>query len=153
MCQKQMVLAHRVGTPLPKQMVGAQYNARQDWPGSPAREQRWKRSLYCRANAIGTKRRLCNRSANRISSGRGSATPTFALQHRPCFTLMITRTLFGSRQIAGKKPALVLGEGMFFIFPEYLVWPSLSLLIQKLRREEHGQTFLEVNHNSCGQPF
>jgi hypothetical protein len=55
--------------------------------------------------------------------------------------------------LADNEIALVLGELMFFIFPEYLVRPNLSLLIQKMRREEDGQTFLEVNHNSCGQPF
>jgi hypothetical protein len=42
---------------------------------------------------------------------------------------------------------------VFFMFSEYLVWPNLSLFIQKLRREEDGQAFFEVNHNACGQPF
>jgi hypothetical protein len=47
----------------------------------------------------------------------------------------------------------VLGEGLFFIFPEYLVRPDLSLLIQKFRWEEDGQALCEVNHNARGQPF
>jgi hypothetical protein len=36
---------------------------------------------------------------------------------------------------------------------EHLVRLNLSLLIQKLRREEDGKAFFEVNHNACGQPF
>src|ERR1700728_2486418 len=43
--------------------------------------------------------------------------------------------------------------GVFFIFSEYLVWPNLSLFIQKLRGEKDGQSFFEVNHNARGQPF